>query len=229
MRRHNARLPGVGLVSDFYSPLRLSRTDTANESAAPPKLTTSQPSFAQEIAYPAGKNSFYEGFYTAVGNCLGTIGAFPGCCCFPNAYQTVPMGSVGLISRYGKFYKSVDPGLHFVLPVVENLQLVDIKVQVEDIPRQTVTTKDNVSIMIDSVLYWHILDPVTAAFLVSDVRLALMERTQTTLRQVLGTRVLQDAIESESLASVQRLGYSDFLLTPISRSRTNRPRDFRTH
>lgn len=58
------------------------------------------------------------------------------------------------------------------------------------------TTKDNVSILIDSVLYWHITDPFVAAFLVSDVRVALMERTQTTLRHILGTKLLQDAIEN---------------------------------
>ncbi|KAI9015395.1 stomatin family protein [Hyaloraphidium curvatum] len=159
-------------------------------------FTTAQPSFAHEIAVVSGKSNFYERFYTGLGDIFGTLGAIPGCVCFPNAYKVVPQGTVGLVTRFGKFYKSVDPGLHYVTPIVENLTLVDIKIQTEEIPRQTVTTKDNVSIQIDSVLFWHVVDPFTAAFLVGDLKLALVERTQTTLRSVLGTKVLQDAIEN---------------------------------
>jgi regulator of protease activity HflC (stomatin/prohibitin superfamily) len=56
-------------------------------------------------------------------------------------------------------------------------------------------TKDNVSIIIDSVVYWHVIDPYTSVFLVSDVRRALMERTMTTLRLVIGSRTLQECVE----------------------------------
>ncbi len=59
-------------------------------------------------------------------------------------------------------------------------------------------TKDNVGINIDSVLYWHITDPYVATFLVQDVRMALVERTQTSLRQILGTRTLQECVENRS-------------------------------
>ena len=56
-------------------------------------------------------------------------------------------------------------------------------------------TKDNVGVDIDSVLYWHIVDPYVATYLVANVRKALIDRTQTTLRQTLGNRTLQDSIE----------------------------------
>ena len=59
-------------------------------------------------------------------------------------------------------------------------------------------TKDNVSINIDSVLYYHITDPYVATFLVQDVRMALIERTQTTLRQILGTKTLQECVENRT-------------------------------
>jgi regulator of protease activity HflC (stomatin/prohibitin superfamily) len=75
--------------------------------------------------------------------------------------------------------------------------------QVEDIPRQIVLTKDNVSVEIDSVMYWDIQDPFTATFLVSDVRRALMERTQTTLRMVMGNRTLQDSIEHREAVAAE--------------------------
>ncbi|KAJ3009082.1 UNVERIFIED_CONTAM: hypothetical protein HDU68_002842 [Siphonaria sp. JEL0065] len=90
----------------------------------------------------------------------------------------------------------VDPGLVRVNVYSEKLQRVEIKVNIQPIPQQVVMTKDNVSIAIDSVIYWEIVDPYIATFLVSNVRKALMERTQTTLRHVIGTRNLQDSIEN---------------------------------
>lgn len=78
---------------------------------------------------------------------------------------------------------------------------MSVKVQIEDIPSQSVMSKDNVMVMIDSVLYWHVIDPYTAEFLVKDVRKALVERTQTTLRQIVGSRTIQDCVEQrESIA-----------------------------
>ena len=66
--------------------------------------------------------------------------------------------------------------------------------QIGDIPRQSVITKDNVLVNIDSVLYWHIISPFTAVYEVSNVSTALTERTMTTLRQIVGSRDLQDLI-----------------------------------
>ena len=65
----------------------------------------------------------------------------------------------------------------------------------EDIPRQVALTKDNVSVQIESVLYWEIIDPFIATFLVANVQNALIDRAQTSLRMVLGNRTLQDTIE----------------------------------
>jgi regulator of protease activity HflC (stomatin/prohibitin superfamily) len=90
----------------------------------------------------------------------------------------------------------VDPGLWKVNVLTEEMRQVDIKVQIETIPQQWVVTKDNVHVGIDSVIYWEIIDPYTVAFLVSDVRKAVVERTQTTLRHIFGTRTLQDCIEN---------------------------------
>ncbi|KAJ3114260.1 hypothetical protein HDU96_002341 [Phlyctochytrium bullatum] len=113
-------------------------------------------------------------------------------CCSP--FHVVEQGYVGLISRFGRYYKTVDPGL-------ESVRRVEIKVQIEDIPRQAVMSRDNVLISIDSVLFWEIVEPYTATFLVADVRKAIVERTQTTLRHVIGARSLQDCIENrESIA-----------------------------
>ena len=101
-----------------------------------------------------------------------------------------------MISHFGKYYKSVDPGLYKINRLCENLERVDIRIQIQEIPRQYIMTQDNVGLNIDSVLYWHVVDPYVATYLVQNVSKALVERTQTTLRQVLGSRTLQNCIDS---------------------------------
>jgi erythrocyte band 7 integral membrane protein len=66
---------------------------------------------------------------------------------------------------------------------------------VTEVPKQVCMTKDNVTLHLTSVIYYHITSPHKAAFGISNVRQALVERTQTTLRHVVGARVLQDVIE----------------------------------
>ncbi len=81
-----------------------------------------------------------------------------------------------MITRFGKFYKIVDPGLTKINPVTEKMIKVDIKIQIADIPQQVIMTKDNVNVQIDSVLYWHIINPSQSVFGVSNVQAALIER-----------------------------------------------------
>ncbi|TPX64659.1 hypothetical protein SpCBS45565_g05714 [Spizellomyces sp. 'palustris'] len=167
----------------------------------PPPMFPLQATYAKEIPLPAEAYGWYESMMSCIGSVAGAMGSIPCCCICPNPYKSVAQGDVGLVTRFGRYYKSVDPGLHAINPATEKLQTLDIKIQVEDIPTQSVMSKDNVMVMIDSVLYWHIIDPYTAAFLVNNVRKALTERTQTTLRQIIGSRTIQDCVEQrESIA-----------------------------
>jgi len=93
------------------------------------------------------------------------------------------------------FERAVDPGLVKVNPLSEHLTTVDVKIQIVEVPRQVRMTKDNVTLNLTSVIYYHITSPHKAAFSITNVRTALVERTQTTLRHVVGARVLQDVIE----------------------------------
>jgi erythrocyte band 7 integral membrane protein len=113
----------------------------------------------------------------------------------PNPYKPVSQGNVGLVTKFGKFSRAVDPGLVKVNPLSERLIQVDVKIQIVEVPRQVCMTKDNVTLNLTSVIYYHIISPHKAAFGISNIRQALVERTQTTLRHVVGARVLQDVIE----------------------------------
>lgn len=160
----------------------------------PPRQEDLQRSYATIVDANANPKGWYGSMINATGTCIGTIGAVP-CCPFPNPYKHVGQGNVGLITKFGKFYKAVDPGLVKVNPLSERLIQVDVKIQIAEVPQQTCMTKDNVTLHLTSVIYYHIVSPHKAAFGISNVRQALIERTQTTLRHVVGARILQDVIE----------------------------------
>ena len=131
----------------------------------------------------------------SLGNCVGALGAIPCCIVCPNPYKPVAQGNVGLVTKFGRFARAVDPGLVKINPLSESLIQVDVKIQIVEVPRQVCMTKDNVNLTLTSVIYYHITSPHKAAFGISNIRQALVERTQTTLRHVIGARVLQDVIE----------------------------------
>ncbi|KAJ2910955.1 hypothetical protein GGI21_000341 [Coemansia aciculifera] len=170
---------------------------------APPAAPTarfSPPKFA--VVHPIQPENTYERVITAIGDFIGGFGQIPGCFCCPNPFKEVPQGRIALVSRFGRYYKTADPGLVSVNPLTEGLCYVDTKIQIASLEHLPIVTKDNVSVGIDAVLYWHIINPYQATYGVSDVKRALIERTQTTLRAVLGGRDLQDLIENrDTIAS----------------------------
>ena len=113
----------------------------------------------------------------------------------PNPYQPVRQGNVGLVTKFGRFARAVDPRLVKINPLSERLLQVDVKILIVEVPKRVCMTKDNVNLTLTSVIYYHITSPHKAAFGISDLCAALVERTQTTLRHVIGARVLQDVIE----------------------------------
>ncbi|KAL2116433.1 hypothetical protein VTJ04DRAFT_8601 [Mycothermus thermophilus] len=165
-----------------------------NMKVEPPRQEDLQRSYAA-IVDDAHYPGWYGAMVNAIGSVIGTLGAIPCCICCPNPYKRVQQGHVGLVTKFGRFYKAVDPGLVKINPLSESLIQVDVKIQIVEVPLQTCITKDNVSLQINSVIYYSVVSPHKAAFGVSNVRQALVERTQTTLRHVVGARVLQDVIE----------------------------------
>ncbi|KAF8484824.1 hypothetical protein DFH94DRAFT_791869 [Russula ochroleuca] len=166
----------------------------------PLKKDEMQPSYAQDMGIGGVTHGFYGSMKQTLGSCIGFCGAIP-CCPLPNPFKEVRQGSVGLVSRFGQFYKAVDPGLAQVNVCTESLRVVDVKIQIISIGRQTVITRDNVNVEIDSVVYFQIANPYRAAFGIADLRQALTERAQTTLRHVVGARAVQSVVtEREAIA-----------------------------
>ena len=144
--------------------------------------------------YPIAPQSGYRSFVSGLGSFFGTLGAY-GCCCFPNPYREVQQGEVGLIQTFGALSRTVEPGLAYVNIWSESLTKVNVRVTILDIPEQQCLTRDNISVIITSVVYYNIIDPQKAIFSISNIQSAIIERTQTTLRDVIGSRTLQDVVE----------------------------------
>lgn len=82
-----------------------------------------QPSYAQDLGVGGIEHGFYGSMMNGLGSCVGTLGMIP-CCPFPNPFKNIDQGSVGLVSRFGQFYKSVDPGLLRVNVCTESVRVV---------------------------------------------------------------------------------------------------------
>ncbi|SPO30257.1 related to stomatin [Ustilago trichophora] len=169
----------------------------------PLRRSEMQPSYKQNLGLETVEHGFYGSLINGIGAVAGCFGQLPFCFCCPNPFKEIEQGSVGLISRFGQFYRSEDPGLVRINPCSETLRRVDVKINTTAIPHQQCITRDSVSVSLESVVFWHISNPYRASFGITDVRGALVERAQTTLRNVVGGRVLQSLVTDREQVALE--------------------------
>ena len=114
------------------------------------------------------------------------------------AVRIIPQARAGIVERLGRYHKTLDPGLHFLIPFLDKLRrpLVDMREQVVTFQPQPVITQDNVTISIDTVFYFTITDPFRSTYEVANLLLAVEQLTITTLRNVIGSLTLEEALTS---------------------------------
>jgi regulator of protease activity HflC (stomatin/prohibitin superfamily) len=100
----------------------------------------------------------------------------------------------GVIFQLGRFYKVKGPGLIIVIPVIQQIVKVDLRIVVMDVPSQDVISQDNVSVKVNAVVYFRIVDPQRAIIQVENVYEATSQLAQTTLRSVLGKHDLDEML-----------------------------------
>jgi regulator of protease activity HflC (stomatin/prohibitin superfamily) len=105
---------------------------------------------------------------------------------FPFAIRIVQEYERGVIFRLGRLVGARGPGLFFILPFVERMVKVDLRIVTMDVPRQDVITRDNVTVKVDAVVYFRVVNPDDAVNKVMDYIRATSLVAQTTLRSVLG-------------------------------------------
>ena len=106
----------------------------------------------------------------------------------------------GVIFQLGRFWAVKGPGLFFLIPIVQQMVKVDLRTVVLDVPPQDVITRDNVSVKVNAVVYFRVVDPQKAIIQVVDFLQATSQLAQTTLRAVLGKHELDNLLaEREKL------------------------------
>ena len=100
----------------------------------------------------------------------------------------------GVIFRLGRLVGTRGPGITFIIPGIEKMERVDLRTVTMDVPPQDVITKDNVSVKVNAVLYFRVVDPSRAIVEVADYLFATSQLAQTTLRSVCGQRELDELL-----------------------------------
>lgn len=116
---------------------------------------------------------------------------------FLNSIKVVHQARVLVIERLGKYNKTLQSGLNLILPVFDTVRRnVDLREQVDDYPPQHVITKDNVSMSIDAVLFFQVVDPFRSVYEIANLAAGLEKLTMTTLRNIVGDLTLDETLVS---------------------------------
>ncbi|HIP63162.1 MAG TPA: slipin family protein [Archaeoglobus profundus] len=109
----------------------------------------------------------------------------------------------GVIFRLGRLVGARGPGLFFVIPIIETMVKVDLRTITYDVPTQEVITKDNVTVRVNAVVYYRVVDPEKAVTEVMDYKYATAQIAQTTLRSVIGQAELDELLSEREKLNVK--------------------------
>src|SRR5215831_11698320 len=113
--------------------------------------------------------------------------------------RTVKQYEKGIIIRLGKFHGMAASGLTFIVPFTDTIVRVDMREQVISVPPQKLITKDNVTVEVDAVVYYKVVDPVKSQFEVQDFGYACTTLAQTNLRNLIGDRTLDETLVARDM------------------------------
>jgi len=112
----------------------------------------------------------------------------------------VPQNRAYMIERFGKYQSTREAGLNFIIPFIDRIGADrSLKEQAVDVPSQSAITRDNISLSVDGVLYFRVLDPVKASYGVDDYVFAVTQLSQTTMRSELGKMELDKTFEERDV------------------------------
>jgi regulator of protease activity HflC (stomatin/prohibitin superfamily) len=120
-----------------------------------------------------------------------------------SAIKFVPQNRAFVVERFGKFNKTIEAGLNFIVPFIDRVAHDrSLKEQAVDVPSQGAITKDNISLTVDGVLYFRVLDPYKASYGVEDYTFAVTQLAQTTMRSEIGKIELDKTFEERDQLNV---------------------------
>ena len=126
------------------------------------------------------------------------------------AVQIIPQATAAVVERLGRFKAVEDPGLVFLVPFVDKIRArIDLREQVRSFPPQPVITRDNLTVNIDTVVYYQVTDPKSAVYEIADYINGVEQTTITTLRNVVGGMSLEETLTARDEINSQLRGELD--------------------
>jgi regulator of protease activity HflC (stomatin/prohibitin superfamily) len=121
-----------------------------------------------------------------------------------SSVRVIQQSYVGIVQRLGRYQRTIGPGVHLLVPMLDRVAtVVDMKETVQAFAPQPVITQDNVTIGIDTVVYYQVTDSVKATYEVANVLQAMEQLTITTLRNVVGAMTLEETLTSRDSINSQ--------------------------
>jgi len=129
--------------------------------------------------------------------------------------KTVPQGYRYTVERFGRYTRTLDPGLNLITPFIERIGArMSVMEQVLNIPTQEVITKDNASVSADAVSFYQVLNPAQAAYQISNLENAIQNLTMTNIRSVMGSMDLDELLSNREVINDRLLRVVDEAVGP---------------
>jgi regulator of protease activity HflC (stomatin/prohibitin superfamily) len=134
---------------------------------------------------------------------------------FKASFKFVPQANEWTIERFGRYLRSIKPGLNVIIPFVDQIGFkISLRETVFDVPSQDVITKDNAMVRVDGVVFYQILEPAKAAYAVSNIADAIMYLTMTNIRTVMGAMDLDELLSNREKINTSLLHVIDEATSP---------------